>query len=204
MSTFNNDISASESPQPGRPVAPLWHTAIVLLLLLATSVGGALTHHWTGPLTPHIASEHRSHIPMYAVAALWEWSLLALVLWGVRLSGAGLRQLLGVRRAGVVEIWTDFAIALGFWFTSLIVLGAVVFLLRLAHLHPENIRGVVTQNGSRIFRRAGHLDRAQHLRGHLRRADFSRLSAAAVHRAHAAHMARDIDFSGVFWTFAWV
>jgi hypothetical protein len=40
---------------------------------------------------------------------------------------------------------TDFAIAIGFWFTSLIVLGAVAFLLRLVHLHPENIRGVVTQ-----------------------------------------------------------
>jgi membrane protease YdiL (CAAX protease family) len=56
-----------------------------------------------------------------------------------------LRQLLGVRRAGAVEMWTDFAIALGFWFASLIVLGAVAFLLRLVHLHPEDIRDVVTQ-----------------------------------------------------------
>jgi membrane protease YdiL (CAAX protease family) len=145
VSSFSSDIPASESPQPRRPVAPLWHTALVLVLLLATSIGGALTHHWTGTLTQHIRSEHHSHIPMYAVAALWEWLLLALVLWGARLSGTGLRQLLGVRRAGAVEMWTDFAIALGFWFASLIVLGAVAFLLRLAHLHPEDIRGVVTQ-----------------------------------------------------------
>jgi membrane protease YdiL (CAAX protease family) len=144
VSTFNSDISADESPQPLRPVAPLWHTALVLLLLLATSISSAFTHHWTGPLTQHIASGHHSHIPMYAVAALWEWALLALVLWGARQSG-GLRQLLGIHRAGAVEIWTDFAIAVGFWFGSLIVLGAVAVLLRLAHLHPEDIRGVVTQ-----------------------------------------------------------
>jgi membrane protease YdiL (CAAX protease family) len=82
---------------------------------------------------------------MYAFAALWEWLLLALVLWGARLSGTRLRQLLGVRRAGAAEMWTDFAIAIGFWFASLIVLGAIGSLLRFAHLHPENIRGVVTQ-----------------------------------------------------------
>ena len=82
---------------------------------------------------------------MYAFAALWEWLLLALVLWGARRSGTRLRQLLGVRRAGAAEMWTDFAIAIGFWCASLIVLGAVSFLLRFAHLHPENIRGVVTQ-----------------------------------------------------------
>jgi uncharacterized protein len=145
VSTSSSDISASKSPQPTRLVAPLWHTALVLALLLGTSVGGALTQHWTAPLTHHMTSQHPSHIPMYAFAALWEWLLLALVLWGARLSGTRLRQLLGVRRAGAVEMWTDFAIAIGFWFASLIVLGAVAFLLRLAHLHPENIRGVVTQ-----------------------------------------------------------
>jgi membrane protease YdiL (CAAX protease family) len=145
MSTFSSDISAGESPQPGRPVAPLWHTALVLVLLLATSIGGTLTHHWTVHLTRHSVVVPHSHVPMYAFAALWEWALLALVLWGAGLSGTGLRQLLGVRRAGAVEMWTDFAIAIGFWFSSLIVLGAVASLLRLAHLHPENIRDVVTQ-----------------------------------------------------------
>ncbi len=145
MSSFSSDISANESPQAGRPVAPLWHTVLILIPLLATSIGGALTHHWTGPLTRNMVSQHHSHILMYAVAALWEWFLLALVLWGARLSGTSLRQLLGVRRDGAVEMWTDFAIAIGFWLSSLIVLGAVASLLRLAHLHPEDIRGVVTQ-----------------------------------------------------------
>jgi membrane protease YdiL (CAAX protease family) len=145
VSTLSSDIPANESPQPTRPVAPLWHTALVLALLLATSIGGALTHHWTLHLTRRSVIVPHSHIPMYAFAALWEWLLLALVLWGAWLSGTRLRQLLGLRRAGAVEMWTDFAIAIGFWFASLIVLGAVAFLLRLAHLHPENIRGVVTQ-----------------------------------------------------------
>ena len=191
MSTSSSNITAKEPAPPGQRVAPLWHTALVLALLLATSIGGAVTHHWTGPLTRHMASRHHSHIPMYAFAALWEWLLLALVLWGARLSGTRLRQLLGIRRAGAVEMWTDFAIAIGFWFASLIVLGAVSFLLRCGHA-----------NGARVSCRVGRLGHAQCLRGHLRGAHLPRLSAATVHSSHAAHMARHSDFSGVFRSLA--
>lgn len=71
--------------------------------------------------------------------------MLALVHWGLLMRGTPLRQLLGLKRRGAAEFWTDAAIALGFWFASLIVLGAAGILLRMARLHPEDIRGVVSQ-----------------------------------------------------------
>jgi hypothetical protein len=136
VSTLHSDAQ-TEASQPTQLLAPLWHTGVIVLLLLGISVVNALTHH--------LASRSRSHLTMYAVTLVWEWILLALVHWGLLMRGTPLRQLLGLRRRGVAELWTDIAIALGFWFASLIILGAVGLLLRLAHLHPENIRGVVSQ-----------------------------------------------------------
>jgi uncharacterized protein len=137
VSTLDSDTAQTEAPQPRQLLAPLWHTGVIVLLLLGISVVNALTHH--------LAAQSRSHLAMYAVTLVWEWILLALVHWGLLMRGTPLRQLLGVRRPGAAEMWTDIAIALGFWFASLVALGAVGFLLRLAHLHPEDIRGVVAQ-----------------------------------------------------------
>jgi membrane protease YdiL (CAAX protease family) len=135
----------NEAPQPTRPIAPLWHTAIILALLLGISALNVLTHHLAEAFAHQPDAQHRSHFIMYGATLIWEWMLLALVYWGLRIRRTPLRQLLGVRRQGAVELWTDIAIAAGFWFASLLALGAVGFLLRLVHLHPEDIRGIVSQ-----------------------------------------------------------
>lgn len=135
----------NETPQPTHPIAPLWHTAVILALLLGMSAVNALTHHLAETFAHQPAEQHRSHFIMYGATLIWEWLLLALVYWGLRLRRTPLRQLLGIRRQGAVEVWTDIAIAAGFWFASLLTLGIVGFLLRLVHLHPEDIRGIVSQ-----------------------------------------------------------
>jgi hypothetical protein len=135
----------NDAAQPTRLIAPLWHTAIILALLLGISAINAVTHHFAGALPHQAGAQHRSHFIMYGATLIWEWVLFAGVYWGLRLRRTPLRQLLGVRRQGAVEVWTDVAIAVGFWFASLLVLGAIGFLLRFAHLHPEDIRGIVSQ-----------------------------------------------------------
>jgi hypothetical protein len=135
VNTLSEYIPKSASTQPRRLLAPLWHTAVILLLLLGISLVNVRTHHLT--------RQAHSHFALYLITLAWEWILLALVHWGLLMRGTPLRQLLGLRRPGAVEMWTDFAIGAGFWFASLIVLGAVGFLLRFAHLHPEDIRGIV-------------------------------------------------------------
>ena len=135
----------NDAAQPTRLIAPLWHTAIILALLFGMSAISALTHHFAGPLPHQPGTQHRTHFVMYGATLCWEWVLFALVYWGLLLRRMPLRQLLGVRRQGAVEVWTDIAIAAGFWFASLLALGAIGFLLRFAHLHPEDIRGIVSQ-----------------------------------------------------------
>lgn len=133
----NISIPASEESPPERLLAPVWHTAVILLLLLGVSVVNVLTRH--------AASQSRSHYALYSLTLVWEWILLALVHWGLLMRGTPLRQLLGLRRRGATELGTDIAIALGFWFGSLIVLGGAGYLLRLTRLHPEDIRGIVSK-----------------------------------------------------------
>lgn len=118
-------------------LAPLWHTAIIIILLLGISLINALTRHLA--TTPA-----HSHYVMYGVTLIWEWVLLALVHWGLLMRSTPLRRILGVRRPGAAEFWIDVGIAIGFWFASLFVLGAVGMLLRAGHLHPEKIRSVVS------------------------------------------------------------
>jgi uncharacterized protein len=135
-----------EETQPSRrPLAPLWHTALLLSLVLGISWIEVLTQHLTGDtaLRGHMARP--SHLVGYLITLAWEWLLLAFVWWGLRMRGTPLRQLFGLRRTGPTELWMDIAIALGFWFGSLIVLSVAASLLRFAHLHPENVRGIVSK-----------------------------------------------------------
>ena len=135
-----------EETQPSRrPLAPLWHTALLLALLLGVSWVEVLTQHLTGHAALRGYVPQPSHILDYLITLAWEWILLAVVWWGLRMRRTPLRQLFGVRRAGATELWMDIAIALGFWFGSLAVLGIAASLLRSAHLHPENVRGIVSK-----------------------------------------------------------
>jgi membrane protease YdiL (CAAX protease family) len=128
-----------------RPVAPLWHTALLLALLLGISLIEVLTKHLTGRPPLQGSTPRHSHLLGYLITLVWEWILLAVVWWGIRMRGTPLRQLLGVRRPGAKELWMDIAIGLGFWFGSIAVLGIAGSLLRIAHLHPENVRGIVSK-----------------------------------------------------------
>jgi membrane protease YdiL (CAAX protease family) len=122
-------------------VAPPWHTVVLILVLLAVSLGNA-------HLLPHLphrtaASSHRSRLITYSVTLVWEWLLVAFTAWGLRLRRTPWRQLLGVRRAGAMEWWTDIAVASGFWFGSALTLAACGALLRVVHVDPGTMRAAV-------------------------------------------------------------
>jgi hypothetical protein len=135
-----------EETQPSRrPLAPLWHTALLLALLLGISWIEVLTQHLTGHTVVRGHAPHPSHLLGYLITLVWEWILLAIVWWGLRMRGTPLRQILGLRRTGAPELWMDIAIALGFWFGSLTLLSIAGSLLRFVHLHPENVRGIVSK-----------------------------------------------------------
>ena len=123
-------------PQTPAQVAPVWHTAVLVLLLLGVSSLNALAR-------PHVGVLHVSRIPTYLLTLAWEWFLLAFIYGGLRMRRTPLRRLLGVRRPGAAEWWTDVGIAGGFWFASALTLAACAVLLRLTHLDPGSIRNAM-------------------------------------------------------------
>ncbi len=91
----------------------------------------------------HGVDQHRAL--NYGVTMAWEWVLAGLTYWGLRLRHVSLRRVLGVQRRGASAWLEDAGIALGFWFCSLLILGALALLLRPLHLNPESIRTVVSK-----------------------------------------------------------
>ena len=103
-------------PVPQREVrllAPVWHTAIVLFVLIGASLGGARGLH---PLAGH------SKIPQYLWTMTWEWLLTGFVYLGIR-KRMTLRELIGGRWANAEEFLLDLLIACGFWLAAVVVLG---------------------------------------------------------------------------------
>ncbi len=120
----------SDTPLPADPppaaserrlLAPLWHTAIVLFVLLGASLGGSRGVH---PVTGH------SKLPQYLWTMTWEWVLTGFVYLGVR-KRMKLRGLIGGRWAKPEDLLLDLMIASGFWLLAIAVLGGGAKLLHL-------------------------------------------------------------------------
>jgi membrane protease YdiL (CAAX protease family) len=123
----NPPIIIAEAP-PAPPlqqaIAPAWHTAGVLLLLLGFSA-----------LSMHLRTGHEYHrISGYAIAMASEWLLVAFIWLGARWGGASLRTLAGSIDSSWRAILRDLGLAIAYLVVANIILGALSFLLaRLGH-----------------------------------------------------------------------
>jgi len=104
-----------------RLLAPFWHTAVVLFVLLGASLGGA---HGVHPLARH------SKLPQYFWTMSWEWLLTGFVYLGIR-KRVRLRELIGGRWANLEDFLLDLMIAAAFWLAAIAVLGAGAKLMHL-------------------------------------------------------------------------
>ncbi|MDR3746557.1 MAG: type II CAAX endopeptidase family protein [Acidobacteriota bacterium] len=111
----------AQTERKSRLLAPWWHTALLVLLLLFASVNGSRGRH---PLAVH------GKLPQYLWAMTWEWFLLGLTWLGVR-KRISLRELIGGRWATLEDFFLDVVYAGTFWFCALIVLGAGAKLMHL-------------------------------------------------------------------------
>ncbi|MBZ5664828.1 MAG: CPBP family intramembrane metalloprotease [Acidobacteriia bacterium] len=107
-----------------RLIAPIWHTAVVLLILAAL-------FGWTA-YSRTFSPMARSHGRMagYLSMLTLEWLLTGLVWWGVRLRGLRLRDLVGGDWPNWKRIFADLLVAAGFLICSNITLAAVGYLLK--------------------------------------------------------------------------
>lgn len=102
-------------------LAPWWHTAILIAVLLFASLSGTRGKH---PLAAH------SKVPQYLWNILWEWILVGYIWLGIR-KRVRLRDLIGGRWATAEDFVLDLVYAAAFWICALVVLGVGAKLMHL-------------------------------------------------------------------------
>lgn len=113
-------------PRRTQPIAPWWHTAILVIVIVGISALTSVQAKTTG--------FGGSHIKRYAFSIVWELFLALFAWWGLRMRRTPLREILGLRRSGIKEWAADFGIALLYWIIAMIVLAAIASVLQLLHL----------------------------------------------------------------------
>ncbi len=105
--SLDPQIPGPPAPQPSarRLLAPVWHTVVLIAVLLLGSVSGAGGFH---PLA------HGSKLPQYIWGMTWEWILAGFVWLGIR-KRFSLRDVIGGRWSGFDDFLLDILVAAGFW-----------------------------------------------------------------------------------------
>ena len=107
---------APAGPGDGRRlIAPLWHTAVLIAILLAMATYGAYAQHAAGP-GPQLVTHRDSALKLYLVLIVSQWALLRFVtVVGLKRTGTRLRDLIGQRWSGWKDVARDVLIALVAW-----------------------------------------------------------------------------------------
>jgi len=110
---------------PRRAIAPAWHTAVVVLIMLGFSYAGSRTGN---------LSVLRAHgqIGGYVIAMIFEWAAAGVVWWGVSRRGIRVSELIGERWSRPLEVIRDFGLAIGFIVIATPILSGVGYLLKAA------------------------------------------------------------------------
>jgi uncharacterized protein len=132
-------VTGQSFPAPPPPVAPparnllapLWHTVLVVVILLGNSF---VTAMFTSHAKAHDLSSmtERSRLIQYGATILLEIFLLGVVWMGLRINKTKLREIIAGRWNTPEDFLIDVGIALGFWAVSLVVLGGLGYLFGLA------------------------------------------------------------------------
>ena len=104
-----------------RLLAPLWHTAVVIAVLLLGSIGGSYGHR---PMA------RGGKLSEYLWGMTWEWLLTGFVWLGIR-KRVSIREVIGGRWAGADDFFLDIIIATMFWIVAAIVLAGSANLMHL-------------------------------------------------------------------------
>jgi hypothetical protein len=139
MTTVGTPQATSEPARwQGGLLAPWWHTALMVLLIIGLSVAGARQLHSFGNQPLHLVAN-------YSLTIAYEWILAALALWGIHMRKIPLRQLLGVQRPGARGWLVDIGVALAYWVVAVCVLaflGSVLVKISGSHIEPQKIGDV--------------------------------------------------------------
>ncbi|HEX8926073.1 MAG TPA: type II CAAX endopeptidase family protein [Terriglobales bacterium] len=125
---MDSELTVAQQPlTPERKgIAPAWHTILLLVVLIAFSLGNAsATHH---------ATTSKGRIAGYLLTMAWEYVLLGYVVWGAWLRKVSFRELVGGRWSKMEDFLVDVMFAAGFLVAWLFLVGSVVLALKGLHL----------------------------------------------------------------------
>jgi len=112
-------------------LAPVWHTVLIVLIMLLNSYGSAkLASGAVGQDAKAITENVR--LVQYAVTIVLEFFLLFLVWIGLRMKGTRMRDLIGGRWDTAEAFWLDVAIAIGFFVVAYGTIFGLSFAMGLA------------------------------------------------------------------------
>ena len=131
-----------------RAVAPVWHTAIFLVIVFSAAAFSAERHGER--LVRH------GHVFTYLFTMGWEWLLVGFVLWGARKNGVTLKELVGGKWKSPEDGLIDVAIAVGFWIVAAMVL--VLAAAAAGLVNPANLEAA--RKNVEVLKPSGSLESA--------------------------------------------
>ncbi len=96
---------ALELPPDRKLIAPLWHTILLLLIILGIS---AVSYFTTRQIS---ATSIEGRLLTYAATMVQEWLLFLYVYAGIRARGVTVRRLINARWASGRDVWRDIGVA---------------------------------------------------------------------------------------------
>src|SRR5256885_4064746 len=121
------EVAPASAPSTPRLIAPWWHPAILVIVLLAVSLGQA---HALGRVI-----ERHGRISLYVSTMAFEWVMVAFIWMGVRRRGVRVRELIGGKWKTPEDALLDVAIAFVYWGRALGILALVRLALGLISLN---------------------------------------------------------------------
>jgi CAAX protease family protein len=116
------DTATRASAADYSAVAPTWHTVLFVLVFIGLSLFSVRT--------VHNLPAHGARLRLYAVSASSEIVLVAYVwIFGLRLRGKTIREVIGGRWSRASDVLMDVAIAILFWIAVVAVLAVLRFAL---------------------------------------------------------------------------
>jgi membrane protease YdiL (CAAX protease family) len=119
-----------------RGIAPVWHTLILVIGILAYSVWGAIGAKTgtTNPIAPpsgavHAAAAGTDHVRLirYTLTGALELAIVVWIAFGMRMRKVPFRSLFGTWPKGLNDITMEILTAAAFWVCSMIVLMVFAF-----------------------------------------------------------------------------
>jgi hypothetical protein len=136
MSSTTPPPAVPTAGSPDSAIAPAWHTAIVLLVMLGISLLGARVD-LRGAFSIH------GRLPSYLFVMLIEWATVAFIWWGLRRRGVRVADLVAGSWARGIHVLRDFGIGIAFIVICGGAIQGLAYLLKV--VPPEEMRAMMPQ-----------------------------------------------------------